>query len=135
MHSGERVAELVHRGRQRILLRTERTAETLDVPAELRGREPEGVALGDECQPVARGARDVLEKCETRAQEVRRTKRGEDTAIREAHDRDGGVRTERLSRKWRSARADNRRQATIARELGHWAALEIADDHRAVRRP
>ena len=67
MHRGQRVAELVHRRRHRVLLRAQSAAEALDVPAKLVRRELERVSLGEEREPVARGPGDLFEAWEARA--------------------------------------------------------------------
>src|SRR5438105_15925442 len=109
MHRGERVAKLVHSGREGVLPRAESPTEALDVAAELGCGELQRVSLGKERETVTRRAGDGLERSEARAQHVRGTERGEDASFGEVHERDRRIRTQGLCGEGRGGRADDRR--------------------------
>ena len=86
MDRGERIAELVHRGRERILARAKRSTKALDVATEGLSRMLQVVALCQERDALARGPREPVEVGESLVQPFGRSRRCQDAAIAEADE-------------------------------------------------
>src|SRR5204863_9439428 len=107
-----RVAKLVHRGGERVLLCPERAAKRFDVAAELVRGELHRVALRNGGEPVARRLGDPFEERQPRGKQIRGPHRREHASLRNSDASYRRVRAKRLSGKGSLLRHEDSRMST-----------------------